>query len=67
MSPASNVPDHEKCKTKHLNEDLYYCVTHNAHLCRYSIGLGNEYYCDHRERHNFKISDQAREKSNYGL
>jgi hypothetical protein len=67
MNLSSDLPDPDKCKTQFFRDDLWYCVTHNAYLCRYVIGLGNEYYCDHRERHTFKISDQSREKSNYGL
>ncbi len=67
MWQSTNLPDPNKCKTKLVSDDLWYCVNHSAYHCRYAIRLGNEYYCDHRERQNFKISDQAREKSNYGL
>ena len=67
MDSSSTIPDTNKCKTKLDCADLWYCVTHNAYHCRYALRLGAEYYCDHRERHNFKINDQPREKSNYGL
>ncbi len=67
MSQSANLPDPNKCKTKFVCDDLWSCVTHNANRCRYALRLGRDIYCDHRERHNFKINDQAREKSNYGL
>jgi hypothetical protein len=67
MYTSSNLPDPDKCKTQLVCDDLWYCLTHNASRCRHVIGLGNEYYCDHHERHSFKIKDHSRENSNYGL
>ncbi len=67
MSLPSNYIDHNKCKTKLVCDDLWDCLTINAQSCRYVIRLGSEYYCDHSERHNFKIIDQSKEKANHGL
>lgn len=67
MQQSSNLPDYNKCKTKLVSDDLWYCVTHYAYHCRYALRLGSEYYCDHSERHNFKIGDCSKEESNYGL
>jgi hypothetical protein len=67
MRSSSNLPDPNKCKTKRACDDLWFCLTHNAYRCHHVLRLGDEYYCDHRERHNFKITAPSREKSNYGL
>lgn len=67
MNSRYSLPDRDKCKTKPIYDDLWFCVTIGASRCPYVIGVGSEYYCDHRERRNFVTIDQSGEKSNYGL
>jgi hypothetical protein len=60
MTLLESKPDTAKCKTRFVKDDLYYCVTRDGYKCRYSIRLGNEFFCDHHERHAFEVKDFSR-------
>ncbi len=54
MAKARKYPDPKMCKTQHVLDRLYECISEDAWSCPYVMSFGRGYYCKHPDCPHFK-------------
>jgi len=56
----SRLPDFSQCRTKHVFENYWYCLSSQLGSCNYAFDVCDDYFCGHPKCSDFESSKDAR-------